>query len=172
MQTGMPGKIYERMFFLSANFNANFEIIPFIICLIFTSYWGLSIFKDRITNRTAISNWAIGITMIWLCLVMLWGPFIDNRKSHKLIFNELKQHLIQSTSCVYLHNLSAKQTNLLHYYTGVRGDNNITNQSCYLALISLRADSEFPSEYKEWEEVWTGKRLRDKNYFVLVRKDL
>jgi 4-amino-4-deoxy-L-arabinose transferase-like glycosyltransferase len=171
MQTGMPSKIFERMYFLSANFNASFEIIPFIICLVFTFYWGLSIFKHRITNRTAISNWSIGITMIWLCLVMLWGPFIDNRKSHKLIFNEVKQHLVQSTSCVYLHDLSAKQINLLHYYTGVRGDNNIVNQDCYLALISLRENSEFPSEYKRWEEIWTGKRLRDKSYFVLVRKD-
>jgi 4-amino-4-deoxy-L-arabinose transferase-like glycosyltransferase len=171
MQIGMPSKIFERMFFLSSNFSASLEIIPLIICLIFTSYWGLSIFKHRITNRTAISNWAIGISMIWLCLVMLWGPFIDNRKSHKIIFNEVKQHLVQSTSCVYLHNLSAKQTNLLHYYTGVKGSINSTNQNCYLALIALPEESEFPSEYKEWEEIWTGKRLRDKNYFVLVRKD-
>ena len=171
MQTGVPNRIFERMFFLSSNYNASLEIIPFIICLIFTSYWGLSIFKYRITNRTAITNWAIGITMIWLCLVMLWGPFIDNRKSHKLIFNEVKQHLVQSTSCVYLHNLSAKQTNLLHYYTGVKGTINTTNKSCFLALISLPEESEFPSEYKKWEEIWTGKRLQDKNYFVLVRKD-
>ena len=171
MQTGLPSKIFERMFFLSSNFSASLEIIPFIICLIFTFYWGLSIFKNRITNRTAISNWAIGITMIWLCLVMLWGPFIDNHKSHKLIFNEVKQHLVQSTSCVYLHNLSAKQTNLLHYYTGVKGSINPSIQSCYLALIALPEESEFPSEYKEWEEIWTGKRLRDKNYFILVRKD-
>ncbi|MDC0423217.1 glycosyl transferase [Methylophilaceae bacterium] len=171
MQTGMPSKIFERMFYLSGNFNASFEIIPFIICLIFTSYWALSIFKQRITNRTAISNWAIGITMIWLCLVMLWGPFIDNRKSYKLIFNEVKQHLVQSTSCLYLHNLSENQKNLLHYYTGVKGDNNPTNQGCYLALISLREEAEFPSEYREWEEIWTGKILRGKNYFILVRKD-
>ena len=171
MQTGVPSKIYERMFFLSSNYDASLEIIPFIICLIFTSYWGLSIFKYRITNRTAITNWAIGITMIWLCLVMLWGPFIDNRKSHKLIFNEVKQHLIQSTSCVYFHNLSAKQINLLHYYTGIKGAINNTNKNCYLALISLPEESEFPSEYKKWEEIWTGKRLQDKNYFVLVRKD-
>lgn len=171
MQTGVPNRIFERMFFLSSNYNASLEIIPFIICLVFTSYWGLSIFKYRITNRTAITNWAIGITMIWLCLVMLWGPFIDNRKSHKLIFNEVKQHLVQSTSCVYLHNLSAKQSNLLHYYTGVKGTINTTNKSCFLALISLPEESEFPSEYKKWEEIWTGKRLQDKNYFVLVRKD-
>ena len=171
MQTGVPNRIFERMFFLSSNYNASLEIIPLIICLIFTSYWGLSIFKYRITNRTAITNWAIGITMIWLCLVMLWGPFIDNRKSHKLIFNEVKQHLVQSTSCVYLHNLSAKQSNLLHYYTGVKGTINTTNKSCFLALISLPEESEFPSEYKKWEEIWTGKRLQDKNYFVLVRKD-
>ena len=171
MQTGVPNRIFERMFFLSSNYNASLEIIPLIICLIFTSYWGLSIFKYRITNRTAITNWAIGITMIWLCLVMLWGPFIDNRKSHKLIFNEVKQHLVQSTSCVYLHNLSAKQINLLHYYTGVKGTINTTNKSCFLALISLPEESGFPSEYKKWEEIWTGKRLQDKNYFVLVRKD-
>ena len=72
---------------------------------------------------------------------------------------------------ILLANLTAKQTNLLHYYTGVRGDNNPTNQSCYLALITLRKGSEFPSEYKKWEEIWTGKILRDNNYFVLVRKD-
>jgi hypothetical protein len=102
---------------------------------------------------------------------MLWGPFIDNRKSYKLIFNEVKQHLVQSTSCLYLHNLSENQKNLLHYYTGVKGDNNPTNQGCYLALISLREEAEFPSEYREWEEIWTGKILRGKNYFILVRKD-
>jgi len=171
MQTGFPNKIFERMFYLSANFNATFEMLPFIISIIFTAYWALSISKQKITNRTAISNWGVGITMIWLCLIMLWGPFIDNVKSHKNIFSEVKQHLVQSSSCIYIHNLSNNQVNLLHYYTGIKGINSSkVNRGCYLALISLTEDSQIPAEYNGWDEIWTGKRLRDKNYFVLVKK--
>jgi len=172
MQIGFPNKIFERMFYLSADFNASFEMLPFIISLTFTAYWALSIFRQKITNRTAVSNWAIGITMIWLCLIMLWGPFIDNRKSYRNIFNEVKQHLVQSSSCVYLNNLSDNQTNLLHYYSGTKGVKfNNENKNCYLALISLEEKGTLPTEYKNWGEIWTGKRLRDKNYFILLRKN-
>jgi len=34
----------------------------------------------------------------------------------------------------------------------------------------LTEDSQIPAEYNGWVEIWTGKRLRDKNYFVLVKK--
>jgi hypothetical protein len=101
------------MYFLSANFNASFEIIPFIICLVFTFYWGLSIFKHRITNRTAISNWSIGITMIWLCLVMLWGPFIDNRLIDLSYAAALKLDMVKAgTAQVEIKTVTEKNDNL------------------------------------------------------------
>jgi|TARA_B110000261_G_scaffold63253_1_gene74374 4-amino-4-deoxy-L-arabinose transferase-like glycosyltransferase len=171
MLTEIPGKIYERMFFNSSNFVAEFELFNFLFALVITLLWLASIVKFKITNRSAISNWALGITMVWVTLITLWGPFIDNRKDYKIIFNDVKQQLIKSSSCVYVNNLSDSQINLLHYYSGIRGINpNLENKDCRLVLISLTEEKEIPAEYKLWDKIWTGKRLSDKNYFVLLAK--
>ncbi len=171
MLTGMPEKIYERMFYNSSNFVAEFELFNFVFALVITLLWLASIVKFKITNRSAISNWALGITMVWVTLITLWGPFIDNRKDYKIIFNDVKQQLTKSSSCVYVNNLSDSQVNLLHYYSGIKGTNpNLENKDCRLVLLSLNEEKEIPAEYKLWNEIWTGKRLIDKNYFVLLTK--
>ena len=173
MMFEIPQKIHERMFYLSANYIAEFKLFSFVFALLITSLWLASIIKFKITNRSAISNWTLGITMVWVTLVMLWGPFIDNRKSHRLIFNDVKQQLTKSSTCVYVHNLSDSQINLLHYYTGIKGINpDLENKTCRLALVSLTKEKKIPAEYKLWGEIWTGGRLIDKNYFVLLTKDI
>lgn len=173
MMSEIPQKIYERMFYQSGNYVAEFQLFNFMFALVITSLWLTSTIKFKITNRSAVSNWALGITMIWVTLIMLWGPFIDNRKNYKLIFNDVKQQLIKSSSCVYVHNLSDSQINLLHYYTGVKGINSSSEvKACRLALVSLNKEKKIPAEYKLWGEVWTGSRLTDKNYFILLTKDI
>ena len=173
MISEIPPKIYERMFYSSANYIAEFKLFSFLFALVVTTLWLASIIKFKITNRSAISNWAIGITMVWVTLMMLWAPFIDNRKSYKLIFNDVKQQLTKSSTCVYVNNLSDSQINLLHYYSGIKGINpDLENKDCRLALVSLSKEREIPAEYKLWSEIWTGGRLKDKNYFVLLAKEV
>ncbi len=173
MMSEIPQKIYERMFYSSANYIAEFKLFSFVFALVITSLWLASIIKFKITNRSAISNWTLGITMVWVTLMMLWGPFIDNRKNYKLIFTDVKQQLTKSSTCVYVHNLSDSQINLLHYYTSIKGINpDLENKTCRLALVSLTKEKKIPAEYKLWGEIWTGRRLIDKNYFVLLAKDI
>jgi 4-amino-4-deoxy-L-arabinose transferase-like glycosyltransferase len=138
MMTGIPERIFERMFYHSANYIAEFKILSFLFALVITSLWLGSIIKFKITNRSAISNWALGVTMVWVTLITLWGSFIDNRKDYKLIFTDVKQQLIKSSTCVYVNNLSSSQINLLHYYSGIKGiDPNLENKDCRLALVSI-----------------------------------
>jgi 4-amino-4-deoxy-L-arabinose transferase-like glycosyltransferase len=173
MMSEIPERIHERMFYQSANYVAEFEFFNFIFALIITTLWLASIIKFKITNRSAISNWALGITMVWVTLITLWGPFIDNRKDYKLIFTDVKQQLIKSSTCVYVNNLSDSQINLLHYYSGIKGTNpNLENKDCRLALVSLTEEKEIPAEYKLWSEIWTGRRLIDENYFILLAKEI
>ena len=40
--------------------------------------------------------------MVWGALIMLWTPFIDNRKDYKLIFTDVKQQLIGAIKAVFL----------------------------------------------------------------------
>jgi 4-amino-4-deoxy-L-arabinose transferase-like glycosyltransferase len=173
MISEIPTKVYERMFYHSSNYIAEFELFNFMFALVITLLWLASIIKFKITNRSAISNWALGITMVWVTLITLWGPFIDNRKSYKLIFTDVKQQLTKSSTCVYVNNLSDSQINLLHYYSGIKAtDPNTINKDCRLALVSLNGEKEIPAEYRLWGEIWTGKRLIDKNYFVLLAKEV
>jgi len=173
MMSEIPEKIYERMFYQSSNYIAEFELFSFLFALVITLLWLASTIKLKITNRSAISNWVLGVTMVWVTLISLWGPFIDNRKDYKLIFTDVKQQLIKSSTCIYVNNLSDSQINLLHYYSGIKGTNpNLENKDCRLALVSLTEDKNIPAEYKSWGEIWQGRRLIDKNYFVLLTKEI
>ncbi|MGE4597344.1 MAG: glycosyl transferase [Methylophilaceae bacterium] len=172
MISGFPAKLYERIFYLSGNYPAEFQVISFLIALTASTLWLTSIINLKITNRSAISNWALGITMVWITLIMLCSPFLDNRKSYRNVFLDAKKHLTQSSSCLYIYNLSENHINLLHYYTGIRGINsNNQNVSCRMVLLSLHNEDKMPSEYQSWKQVWTGKRIeRDKNHFILLNK--
>jgi len=89
----------------------------------------------------------------------------------KSLFTDLKPHLVQSSSCLYSQYLNDSQINILHYYTKVKPINYSNNlQNCKLALIRLQGDNETPAEFKDWREIWTGKRPKDKFYFVLLRE--
>lgn len=169
--TSMPHDLYLRIYEASANFKIEFSILNFLIALAISSLWIFYIIKSKITNRSMISNWAIGITMIWVIFIMLWGDSFNNRKSMKSLFTDLKPHLVQSSSCLYSQYLNDSQINILHYYTKVKPINYSNNlQNCKLALIRLQGDNETPAEFKDWREIWTGKRPKDKFYFVLLRE--
>ena len=168
---GFPEIISNRIYFLSGNYEVKFEFLSFIFALLITGFWLYIIFKIKISNRSAISNWAIGITMVWVAFIMLVSPLIENRKSYAAVFQDVKQHLSQSSSCLYTYNFSPNEINLLHYYSGIRGIDSNKAVQCRMVLLSLNQDSKMPSEYESWSQIWSGKRIeRDKTYYILLTK--
>ena len=171
VMTGFPEIIYNRIYFLSGNYEAKFEYLNFIFALLISGLWLYIIFNLKISNRSTISNWAIGITMVWVTFIMLMNPFIDNRKSYAPVFQDVKQHLSQSSSCLYTYNFSSNETNLLHYYSGIRAIDSNKDFQCRMILLSLTNESKMPSEYESWDQIWSGKRIdRDKTYYILLTK--
>jgi len=167
-----PENLYERLYDASGNYDFNFSFFKFLVAFLITGYWIFSIVSSKITNRSMVTNWAIGITMIWVTFICLWGDAINNRKSYKGVFEELKIHVTQSSSCIYSQNLTNSQIDMFHYYAKIKLKKTIDNKlDCQLALVSLKSGSETPSELKEWREIWTGKRVKDKNYFILLGKN-
>mgnify|MGYP007000304370 len=43
---------------------------------------------------------------------------------------------------------------------------------CRLALVALNSGNEIPAEYMNWNEIWTGKRIRDKFYYILLSEKI
>ena len=169
--TGYPEIIYDRIYFLSGNYEVKFEFLSFIFAFLISGLWLYIIFNLKISNRSAISNWAIGITMVWVTFIMLVSPLIDNRKSYAPVFQDVKQQLSQSSSCLYTYNFSPNETNLLHYYSGIKAFDSNRDIQCRMILLSLNNNSKMPSEYESWNQIWSGKRIdRDKTYYILLTK--
>jgi len=169
--TGFPEIIYDRIFFLSGSYEVKFEFLSFIFAFLISILWLYIIFNLKISNRSAISNWAIGITMVWVTFIMLVSPLIENRKSYAPVFQDVKQQLSQSSSCLYTYNFSPNETNLLHYYSGIKAFDSNKDVQCRMILLSLNNESKMPSEYESWNQIWSGKRIdRDKKYYILLTK--
>jgi hypothetical protein len=167
-----PEGLYDRLYDASGNYDFNFSFFKFLFALLISGYWVFSIVTSKITNRSMVTNWAIGITMIWVTFICLWGDSVNNRKSYKTLFEKLKVHVTQSSSCIYSQNLTSSQINMFHYYSKIKLRKTIDSSlDCQLALVSLKDGSETPRELREWREIWTGKRIKDKNYFVLLGKN-
>jgi hypothetical protein len=47
-----------------------------------------------------------------------------------------------------------------------------TDRKCRLALVALKSGNEIPAEYMNWNEIWTGKRIRDKFYYILLSEKI
>ena len=69
--------------------------------------------------------------------------------------------------------MSNSQMDLLHYYTKIVPIDSInTDKKCRLALVALNGGNEIPAEYTNWSEIWTGKRIRDKFYYILLSEKI
>ncbi len=108
IQTYLPG--YEL----------KFRVVPFLLALVLSLLWLISITRAQQSNRRAIVNWTAGITMFWMLVMTLWLPFIDEGKSYRAMVVSLKRALPASIDCVASRGLGESQRAVLDYFAELR----------------------------------------------------
>lgn len=168
MMTGFPWKLQERMRFLSGAYAVDFQAMTFVLAMLMTLIWFIVSLRAKLTKRSTVTNWAIGMTFVWCLLMTLWLPLIDNAKSYAAVFDSLKKSLPQETTqkitCVNSLNVGKAQSYLFDYYT------NITLQpfertqqlNCNLYLIQDEKGTGKMTPGAEWQLIWQGKRAADR----------
>jgi 4-amino-4-deoxy-L-arabinose transferase-like glycosyltransferase len=170
--TGYPTKLAGRMHILSGLSEAHISIPALIIALFTTLIWIITINAKR-SNRAAVTDWAVGITMAWSLLMSLWLPMIDSAKSYQNVMLSLQKNLPAKFSCISSEGFGQPQQALLNYYTNLHVSplENHPKTNCDLYLI--QNDKKHPHiEPKDgWTLIWRGKRAADKNEnFSLYQK--
>ena len=164
MMSGNPAKIKERLVYLSGLTQLDFSIFALTAASAITLIWLFAAFRSQHSNRSAATNWAIGMTFIWTLLMTLWLPMIDSARSYGPVFTSLKNALPTEYACMTSENLGSAQQDLLHYYANIKtytaqaGE----NINCDLFLIQ---DDRRPKKVNlgsDWHQIWSGKRIRDR----------
>jgi 4-amino-4-deoxy-L-arabinose transferase-like glycosyltransferase len=164
MMTGQPEKIKERLIFLSGLTKLNFSLLAFIFATAITLIGVFSILRSKHSNRSAATNWAVGMTCVWTLLMTLWLPMIESARSYKDVFTSLKHALPHDYACITSNHLGAPQQDLLHYFANVKTLPFEREQqlNCDFYLIQDERSREKINPGQDWKLVWSGKRISER----------
>lgn len=171
--TGHPLKIKERMQFLSGMRESDFYWFSFLIAILITLIWAVVCLRAKQTNRSAVTNWAVGMTFGWGLLMTLWLPMIDSAKSYKPLFADMSKSLPKQFHCMNGREVGQAQRLLLNYYTDIKLQPYEWTKrlSCELYLIQDERGSDRIQPDADWKLIWKGKRDTDrKESFRLFQK--
>jgi len=164
MHFGFPAKLQERMRFLSGTYSIDFNAIAFALALLMTLTWLTVSLRAKLTKRSTVTNWAIGMTFVWGLLMTLWLPMIDHAKSYSIVFLSVKKSLPKHYLCMKSLNVGKAQSYLFRYYTNISLKPLDRSESlhCDLYLIQDEKGSGRMTPGEEWQIIWQGKRAADR----------
>lgn len=151
----------------------SFPWTAFVVSAAMTLVWLLLVRPARRSNRRAVLNWAVGMTLLWALFTTIWLPYLDSRRSYRIVAEDLRGHLPQK-SCVASRNLGDAQRALFHYYAGlatVREEKAPTGR-CNALLVQYGRQDAGARAPAGWQPVWEGRRRGDdtERYVLYLRK--
>jgi 4-amino-4-deoxy-L-arabinose transferase-like glycosyltransferase len=154
-------------------YRPSFQWFAFCVSVLLTVLWGLLVRPARRSNRRAVLNWAVGMTLLWGLYSTIWLPYLDSRRSYRAVAESLRTALPRE-GCVASRGLGDAQRVLFKYFADlvtVRAETAPTDTCNTLLVQQSRNDRERPIP-DGWHPVWTGHRHGDdtERYTLYVRK--
>ena len=174
MLTGYPAKIKTRMQFLSGTDSTHFNWFVLAVALVITFIWLFTCVRAKQSNRSTVTNWAVGMTFSWGLLMTLWLPWIDAVKSYEPVFTSMHKALPADHGCINSLNVGQSQRMLLNYYTNINLERfEITQElNCDFYLIQDERGAGKMQPSDDWTQIWRGKRVaeRKENFRLFQRQ--
>lgn len=175
MLTGNPAKAKERLTYLSSLDQLDFNGLAFTLATAMTLIWLFAISRSQHSNRSAATNWAIGMTCVWTLLMTLWLPMIESARSYQSVFTSFKEALPSQFACINSLHLGGPQRDLLHYYANLKTYRLETEQqlNCDLFLIQDDRSKTLDTPGAEWSLIWSSIKKNDRREsFRLYQRSL
>jgi 4-amino-4-deoxy-L-arabinose transferase-like glycosyltransferase len=153
-------------------FQPTFKLWAMCAALGMTIFWVAMVRPARRSNRRAVLNWAIGVTLLWALVSTIWLPYIDSRRSYRVVAESLVSS-VRSGECIASRNLGDAQRALFAYFADLRTEREEAGRgaACPLVLVQLgRNDLDAPPP-EGLTPVCEGQRRGDATEkFVLYRR--
>ena len=153
-------------------FRYRFDFLAFALAALLTLVWLVVVVRSLRSTRRALINWTAGIAMVWMLVMTLGLPLVDQARSYRAVAMRLVQHLPRDRGCVARVNVGDAQRALLDYFAGLRtvAADTAAGARCDLRLLQA-PPAHVPRVTTDWSEIWRGSRAGDRNeLFVLYRR--
>ncbi len=153
-------------------FQPIFKLWQVLAALGMTVLWIAMVRPARRSNRRAVLNWAIGVTLLWALVSTIWLPYLNSRRSYNVLAETIATQLPPGV-CVASRNLGEPQRAILSYLAGLETKRTELGKGaeCPMLLVQLnRGELDSPPP-PGWTPVWEGaRRGDDTEKFVLYRR--
>lgn len=82
--------IVARALYFNPIYQPYFSIIAITIALSFTPLWIYAVVRKHLQGRQAVTNWAAGVTFLWLLLCSLFLDWINTNRGYHALVKELE----------------------------------------------------------------------------------
>ncbi len=170
---GMPANVARLLRDTEVGYRPSFHLGTILAAVALTVLWVMLVRPARRSNRRAILNWAVGVTLIWGLATTIWLPYIDSRRSYRWAIEEVAKHL-PPQGCVASRALGEPQRALFNYFAGIRTvrEERTPLHDCESLLVQYGRLDAPPSAPTGWTATWSGSRRGDDTeQFVLYVKN-
>ena len=153
-------------------FTYRFNFLAFALAALLTLMWIAVVARSLRSTRRALVNWAAGITMVWMLVMTIGVPLVDQARSYRDVTARLVKALPADFGCIARLNVGDAQRALLDYFGNVRTIrlDFPASDSCGVLLVQA-APLRIPEPGHGWTELWRGSRPGDRNeLFILYRR--
>jgi 4-amino-4-deoxy-L-arabinose transferase-like glycosyltransferase len=170
--TGAPAFAAQYLQREVPGFTYRFDFVAFAFAALLTLMWLAVVARSLRSNRRAIVNWTAGITMVWMLMMTLGLPLVDQARSYRGLASRVVENLPRDFNCVARRGVGDAQRVLLDYFAGLRTfrDDQPVGQRCNTILVQASPQRVPPAPAGSYE-IWRGSRPGDRHeLFVLYRR--
>jgi 4-amino-4-deoxy-L-arabinose transferase-like glycosyltransferase len=153
-------------------FTYRFDFLAFALASMLTLVWLVVVARSLRSTRRALVNWAAGITMVWMLLMTLGLPLVDQAKSYRAVSSRIVAELPRDFRCIARKNVGDAQRALLDYFANVRTVREEAAEAAGCKALLVQATLlRSPIVASDWVEAWRGSRTGDRNeLFILYHR--
>lgn len=165
LELGMPARLHQHLHTIRPGYDFHFRWLPFVLGLAYTAAWFVVLAKLKRSPERPVVVWAVGITVIWALLTILFIGWADTAKSYRSMVSNMQKALPANYRCMSSRDLGESQRASLHYFGGIvtfREEIPARRRDCDLLLTQGKPLDEnvIPSQ---WKKIWEGHRPGDKD---------
>ena len=153
-------------------YRPSFHWTAFGVSVLLSLLWLALVRPARRSNRRAVLNWAVGMTLLWGLYSTLWLPYLDSRRSYRTVAESVRA-VLPPDGCTASRNLGEAQRALFHYFADLRTVREEVSpiDRCKALLVQYGRDYVDAGTPDGWQAVWNARRRGDdtERYVLYVR---
>lgn len=120
MLTGEPARVAKNFTKPAPGFIAEASPLIIVLAIAVSVAWIAVMLRTPRSPWRAAARWSVGLTTVWVLLMLLMLPWIDYGKSYRSVSANFRQILGSHPGCIARRGLGLAQRASLDYFDGIR----------------------------------------------------